>query len=88
MFYVSCMNITILTMFDRSNPVTTDPNTATKLFMTIVQALEAETLQGNTANKVAQSAKALVQRTGIDADSILHNMNLSEESMRSIRSYF
>ena len=56
--------------------------------MTIVQALEAETLQGNTANKVAQSAKALVQRTGIDADSILRNMNLSEESMRSIRSYF
>ena len=68
--------------------MTTDPNTATKLFMTIVQALEAETLQGNTANKVAQSAKALVQRTGIDADSILRSMNLSEESMRSIRSYF
>lgn len=75
-------------LIDQSNPVTTEPNSAATLFKFIVQALEAETLQGNTATKVAQSAKALVQRTGIDAEGIIRSLNLSEESMRSIQSYF
>ena len=72
----------------RSNPITTDPASASKLFTFIVQALEAETLSGNTANRVAQSAKSLVQKTGIDAEGLIRGMNLNEESMRSIQSYF
>jgi hypothetical protein len=51
-----------------------------------VQALEAETLQGQTANKVAASAKTLVAHTAINAEQIL--ATLSPEGQQAVRSYF
>lgn len=56
---------------------------ADKVFISITLALEAETLQGQTAQRAAASAKKLVQATGIDADRILNT--LSPETQQIIR---
>lgn len=54
--------------------------------MYIIQALEAETLQGATATKVAAAAKQLVAATGINADQILASLN--PDTQMAVRSYF
>jgi importin-5 len=53
-----------------------------------VLALEAETLQGQTAKKVAQSAKKLVETNpgAINADAVLSS--LSAEGQATVKSYF
>lgn len=56
------------------------------IFLSIALALEAETLQGATAQRVATAAKNLVQIAGIDANGILRN--LSPEAQQTIRGYF
>jgi len=56
------------------------------VFGYIVQALEAETLQGATAKKVASVAKQLVAATGINADQILASVN--PDNQMAVRSYF
>lgn len=43
---------------------------APKVLKAIAQALEAETLQGITAQRVAAAAKHLAQSTGINASGI------------------
>lgn len=56
------------------------------MFIAITLALEAETLQGDTAQRVAAAAKVLVQFAGIDVDRIMGT--LSPEAQQTIRSYF
>jgi importin-5 len=51
-----------------------------------VLALEAETIQNVTAKKVVDSAKVLVQKSGINAEQIL--VQLGEDGQRTVRSFF
>lgn len=59
---------------------------ANHVFIAITLALEAETLQGDTAQKVAAAAKLLVQLAGIDVGRIM--ATLTPEAQQTIRSYF
>jgi importin-5 len=51
-----------------------------------VLALEAETIQGQTAKKVAESAKRLVESTGINAEQVVGA--LSPEGQTTVKSFF
>lgn len=68
----------------RSNPAVLA--SAPKAFFSICLALEAETLQGQTAQRVAAAAKHLVQIAGVDADQLLST--LSAEAQHTVRAYF
>ena len=68
----------------RQNPAVIQ--TASACFIAIAQALEAETLQGATAQRVATAAKKLVQVAGIDASQALST--LSPETQLTVRAYF
>jgi hypothetical protein len=57
-----------------------------KIFVFVVQALEAETLQGQIATKVISSAKALLQVTGQDPSALLAQM--SPETQQVVRAFF
>ena len=59
---------------------------ASSVFLAIVEALEAETIQGGTAQRVVAAAKSLVQMAGIDANSVL--ASLSPETQQNVRGYF
>lgn len=59
---------------------------ADKAFTYIVQALEAETLQGNVANRIVSSAKQLVAATGINAEQILSGVR--PENQMNVRKFF
>lgn len=59
---------------------------AQQVFHHICLALEAETIQGQTAQKVAASAKVLVQSTGINADQVL--ASLSVDGQTTVKSFF
>lgn len=56
------------------------------MFHQICLALEAETLQGATAKKVAQSAGALATSTGINGNEIL--AQLSPDGQNTVKSFF
>ncbi|RJE26313.1 Importin beta-3 subunit [Aspergillus sclerotialis] len=71
-------------LIDQQNPAVI--SNADKVFGYIVQALEAETLQGQTAGRVVNSAKQLVAATGLNADQIL--AGVSPENQAAVRSYF
>jgi importin-5 len=71
-------------MLHRSNPAITQK--AAPVFQHIVQALEAEMIQGQIANKVASSAKQLVAQTGINAEQILQT--LTPEGQATVKTYF
>ncbi|KAF1987616.1 putative importin beta-3 subunit [Aulographum hederae CBS 113979] len=59
---------------------------AAKCFTFIVQALEAETLLGNTAQRVVSAAKALVARAGLSEAQLLANM--APETQETVRVFF
>ncbi len=59
---------------------------ASPVFLAIVQALEAETIQGTTAQRVVVASKKLVQMAGIDANGILST--LSPETQHNVRAWF
>lgn len=59
---------------------------AAQCFTYIAQALEAETLQGNMAQRIVASARKLVQSTGIDADQLLGT--LAPETQATVRAFF
>ncbi|KAI5283796.1 hypothetical protein KEM54_001837 [Ascosphaera aggregata] len=61
-------------------------NNAAKVFADIVQALEAETLQGQTAIRVATAAKQLVLGAGVNAEQVLATVR--PEKQMAIRSFF
>ncbi|KJZ76203.1 hypothetical protein HIM_04285 [Hirsutella minnesotensis 3608] len=59
---------------------------ASKLFVLIAQALEAETLQGQTAVRVTAAANALVEAAGVDPRPLLEQF--SQDSQRTILGHF
>ncbi|KAL9130916.1 MAG: hypothetical protein Q9217_001019 [Psora testacea] len=71
-------------LIEQRNPAVTAM--ASQCFIYICQALEAETLQGQTAQRVVGAAKQLVQNAGIDATQILAAQ--SPELQQTVRSYF
>lgn len=70
--------------FCRQNPVVI--SAADKVFVAIALALEAETLQGATAQRVAAAANHLLQTAGRDPSRIL--ATLTPETQHTVRSYF
>jgi len=68
----------------RQNPAVVA--SASPVFQVIVQALEAETIQGATAQRVVAAAKKLVQMAGIDANGILSTLN--PETQHNVRAWF
>lgn len=56
------------------------------MFGFIVQALDAATLQGQTATRVAASAKQLVAATGVNAEQILAGVN--PDNQERVRKFF
>lgn len=71
-------------LIDQQNPAVA-PH-AVDLFKAIALALEAETLQGQTAQRVAQAAKSLATTTGIDANAALAGM--STEGQATVKAFF
>lgn len=72
----------------RQNPAVTNPAQTAKIFQHVVKALEAETIQGNTANKVVASTKALVAAMGVNAQQIIQEMGLSPEGVAVVQAFF
>ncbi len=59
---------------------------AQKVFVYVAQALESEALTGQTANRVIQSTKNLLQATNTDAAALLQSF--APEAQMTIRAYF
>lgn len=59
---------------------------AAKCFTFIAQALEAETLQGQTAQRIVSAAKQLITTAGLDANQLL--AGLSPEAQHTVRAFF
>lgn len=59
---------------------------ASQCFTFVAQALEAETLQGNTAQRAVSAARKLVQTAGLDATQLL--ANLPPETQQTVRAFF
>lgn len=79
-------NLEIVTLMcpPRQNPAVLAK--ADRVFGFIVQALDAGTLQGQTAVRVAQAAKQLVAATNLNAESIL--AGISPENQERVRNFF
>lgn len=71
-------------IYRRQNPAVFSK--ADRVFGFIVQALEAGTVQGQTAIRIAESAKRLVTATGLNADQIL--AGVSPDSQERVRKFF
>lgn len=59
---------------------------ADRCFVFIAQALEAETLQGQTARRIVGAAKQLVAFAGLNAEQLLAGM--SPETQQTVRAFF
>ena len=70
--------------FTRNNPAVRDA--ASACFVAVAQALEAETLQGATAQRVATAAKRLVASVGSDAAQAV--ASLSPDTQQAVRPFF
>lgn len=55
-------------------------------FTYVAQALEAETLQGQTAQRAVGAARKLVQLAGLDANQLLGS--LSPETQNTVKAFF
>lgn len=71
-------------LIDQQNPAVVSQ--AGKVFVFIVQALEAETLQGQTATRIVTSAKQLLGMASLDPAQLLQQ--LSPETQQTVRAYF
>ncbi|KOS23432.1 Importin subunit beta-3 [Escovopsis weberi] len=71
-------------LIDQQHPVVISQ--ASKVFIFIAQALEAETLQGQTASRVAAATKALLSAASVDPMPLLQQF--SQDSQRTIMGYF
>ena len=60
--------------------------TASACFVAVAQALEAETIQGATAQRVAAAAKKLVTNAGSNPAQAI--ASLSPETQQAVRQYF
>ena len=61
-------------------------NQASKIFVFIAQALEAETLQGQTASRVVAATKVLLTTAHVDPMPLLQQF--SQDAQRAIMGYF
>lgn len=59
---------------------------ADKAFIAIALALEAETLQGQSAQRAVAAAKRVVQARGVGANQLLST--LSPETQQTLRPFF
>jgi len=59
---------------------------ASQCFVYVAQALEAETLQGNTAQRAVGAARKLVQSAGLDANQLL--AGLPADTQQTVRAFF
>ena len=57
-----------------------------KVFHYVAQALEAETLQGQTATRVVNSVKALVQAANVNLAQVA--AGLTPEQQQTVQAYF
>lgn len=73
-----------LTVPRRQNPAVAAK--ADKAFTSVVQALEAETLQGNVAARVVSSVKQLVAATGLNVEPIFAAVR--PENQMKVREFF
>lgn len=73
-----------LTTFCSQNPAVMSK--ASQCFTFVAQALEAETLQGNTAQRAVAAARRLVQTAGLDANQLLNG--LPPETQQTVRAFF
>ncbi|KAF2121760.1 importin subunit beta-3 [Lophiotrema nucula] len=71
-------------LIDQQNPAAL--NQAAKAFIAVAQALEAETLQGQTAVRVVAATKALVQATSLDLGQVA--AGLTPEQQSTVQAYF
>ncbi|KAH8819451.1 armadillo-type protein [Xylogone sp. PMI_703] len=71
-------------LIDQRNPTVLAQ--AGKVFVLIAQALEAETLQGQTASRIVASAKNLLATAGLDPAQVLQQ--LTPETQQTVRAYF
>ncbi|KAI9823298.1 MAG: hypothetical protein M1832_002522 [Thelocarpon impressellum] len=71
-------------LIEQRNPVVI--GNAAKIFLSVAQALEAETLEGETANRIVGSAKALLGLAGVDPAQVL--ATLPPETQQTVRAYF
>jgi hypothetical protein len=61
---------------------------AQHIFQAIALALEAETIQGQTAKKVVDSAKRLINMPGANVNAEAVVGQLSPEGQQAVKSYF
>lgn len=83
----SHFTIVVVSVFNnvsRQNPAVVQQ--AARCFHFVALALEAETLQGRTAQQVVQSAKTLVTMASLDANQLLAEM--SPEVQHAVRAFF
>ena len=59
---------------------------ASQCFTFVAQALEAETLQGNSAQRAVAAARKLVQIAGLDANQVL--ATLPPDTQQTVRAFF
>jgi hypothetical protein len=71
-------------LIDAQNPAVLSQ--AAKVFVFIAQALEAETLQGQTATRIVAAAKALLQVSGLNPAHLLQQ--LPPETQQTVQAYF
>nr|POE64848.1 importin subunit beta-3 [Quercus suber] len=71
-------------LIDQNHPAVMSQ--AQRCFMFVAQALEAETLQGNMAQRIVGAARKLVTTAGLDANQLLASM--SPETQRTVQAFF
>lgn len=71
-------------LIEQQNPIVISQ--APKVFMYIVQAIEGETLQGNTEKRIVESAKHLLATAGLDPAQLLQQM--APETQEIVRKKF
>ncbi|KAL1301645.1 hypothetical protein AAFC00_005868 [Neodothiora populina] len=71
-------------LIEQNNPAVLQQ--AARCFNFIAQALEAETLQGQTAQRVVNSAKTLIAAAQLDANQLLAGM--TPETQHTVRAFF
>lgn len=69
----------------RNNPVVL--SNGANAFISILKALEADTLQGNNAAKAVTAAKALAQSADLDAQGLLQR-SLTQEGQARVMAWF
>ncbi|KAK5130814.1 hypothetical protein LTR08_001648 [Meristemomyces frigidus] len=71
-------------LIDQQNPIVMAQ--AARCFVFIAQALEAETLQGNVAQRIVGAARKLVTTAGLDANQLL--AGLPPDTQHTVRAFF